>query len=165
MDYTIVDSPLGRLLAASSARGLCLVGLADDDAGLERELHRAYPQAQLRRDDGGLAAIAAALTAYLVGRGPCPELPLDLPGTPFQRRVWEALRAIPYGETRSYRQIAEGLGLGPGAARAVGGACAANPVALVIPCHRAVGSDGRLQGFRWGLERKRALLALERQRG
>lgn len=165
MHYTIVNSPLGRLLAASSARGLCLVGLADDDASLERELRHAYPQAQLCRDDGGLAAIAAALTAYLAGRGPCPALPLDLPGTPFQRRVWEALRTIPYGETRSYRQIAEGLGLGPGAARAVGGACAANPVALVVPCHRAVGSDGRLQGFRWGLERKRALLALERPRG
>ncbi len=165
MHYTIVDSPLGRLLAAASAQGLCLVGLADDDASLEQELRRTYPQAQLQRDDAGLAAIAAALTDYLTGRGPCSELPLDLPGTPFQRRVWEALRAIPYGETRSYGQIAEGLGLGPGAARAVGGACAANPVALVVPCHRAVASNGRLQGFRWGLERKQALLALERHAG
>lgn len=163
--YTIASSRLGWLLVAATERGLCRVAFGEDVATLESELCRAFPQAQLQCDDAWLAVIATGLTDYLAGRGPCPDAPLDLPGTPFQRRVWEALRTIPYGETCSYRQIAEGLGLGHGAARAVGGACAANPVALVVPCHRAVASNGRLQGFRWGLERKRALLALERQRG
>src|SRR5699024_11166922 len=105
---------------------------------------------------------AAGLRAYLEGRASCDGLPVDAPGTPFQRRVWAALRAIPYGETRTYGQIAEGMGLGRGAARAVGAACGANPVSLAIPCHRAVGSDGKLHGFRWSIERKRRLLALER---
>ncbi len=163
IDYTIAGSPLGWLLVAATARGLCRVAFGEDVAALESELHRAFPQARIVRDDARLAAIATGLTSYLEGRGPCPDAPLDLPGTPFQRRVWEALRAIPYGETRTYGQIAAALDLGPGAARAVGGACAANPVALVVPCHRAVASDGWLQGFRWGLERKRALLDMERQ--
>jgi len=161
--YTIVNGPLGWLLVAATGRGLCRVAFGEEVAALETGLRRAHPQARIARDDARLAAIATGLTGYLEGRGPCPDAPLDLRGTPFQRRVWEALRAIPYGETRSYGQIAAALGLGPGAARAVGGACAANPLALVVPCHRAVGSDGRLQGFRWGLERKRALLAIERK--
>lgn len=160
--YTIINSPLGWLLVAATERGICRIAFGEDVAALESELRRAFPQARIARDDAMLAAIATGLADYLAGRGPCPDLPLDLPGTPFQRRVWEALRAIPHGETRSYGQIAAALGLGPGAARAVGGACAANPVALLVPCHRAVGRDGGLQGFRWGLERKRALLELER---
>ncbi|NTU81786.1 MAG: methylated-DNA--[protein]-cysteine S-methyltransferase [Chloroflexales bacterium] len=160
--YAIFDSPFGRVLAAATERGLCLVGLGEDDAALEAELRADYPRAALRRDDGALAGAAEALAAYLAGHGPCADLPLDAPGTPFQRRVWAALCAIPCGETRTYGQIAEGLGMGRGAARAVGAACGANPVSLVIPCHRAVGSDGKLHGFRWGIERKRRLLELER---
>jgi AraC family transcriptional regulator of adaptative response/methylated-DNA-[protein]-cysteine methyltransferase len=163
--YAIVDSALGLALIARTARGVCWLGLGDDGAQLEAELRRDRPGAALRRDDGALAAEAAAVRAYLAGDGPCAELPLDLQGTPFQRRVWAALRAIPYGETRTYGQIAAGLGLGPGAARAVGGAGAANPVSLLVPCHRAVGADGKLRGFRWQLERKRALLELERRGG
>lgn len=163
--YTIASSRLGWLLVAATERGLCRVAFGEDVAALETELRRAYPEAQLRRDDARLASTATELTDYLAGRGPCPDAPLDLPGTPFQRRVWEALRAIPYGETRTYGQIVAALGLGPGAARAVGRACAANPVALLVPCHRAVGGNGRLQGFRWGLERKRALLDLEGHAG
>jgi O-6-methylguanine DNA methyltransferase len=163
--YGIVESSMGLALIARTARGVCWLGLGDDGAALEAELRRDRPGAQLRHDDGALAAEGAAVAAYLAGDGPCAELPLDLPGTPFQRRVWEALRAIPYGETRTYGQIAAALGLGPGSARAVGGAGAANPVSLLVPCHRAVGADGKLRGFRWQLERKRALLELERRGG
>jgi O-6-methylguanine DNA methyltransferase len=165
ISYGIFDSPLGRALAAATGRGLCMLGLGDDDAALEAELRADYPQAALLRDDAAIVSTAAALTDYLEGRGPCAELPLDAPGTPFQQRVWSALQAIPYGETRTYGQIAEALGMGRGAARAVGAACGANPVSLVIPCHRAVGSDGKLHGFRWSIERKRRLLELERRSG
>ncbi len=162
LSYTIVAGPLGLVLAAATELGLARVGLGDDAAALEAALRADFPRAALRRDDAGLDWAAAGLLAYLEGRGRCDGLPLDARGTPFQHRVWAALRAIPYGETRTYGQLAEGLGLGRGAARAVGAACGANPVALVIPCHRAVGSDGRLHGFRWGLARKARLLALER---
>jgi O-6-methylguanine DNA methyltransferase len=161
LTYALTDSPLGRVLLASTARGICWLGLGDDSV-LEDELRRDHPGASLRRDDEALGAAIAAVVAYLEGAGPCAELPLDLRGTPFQQKVWGALRAIPYGETRTYGQIAASLGLGPGAARAVGGAGAANPVSLLVPCHRAVGSDGKLHGFRWQIERKRALLELER---
>jgi O-6-methylguanine DNA methyltransferase len=161
--YTVFPSPLGLVLLAGSGRGLCWLGMGDDGAALEAELRRDYPRAAPVRDDRALAAEAAAVGAYLAGRGPCAGLPLDVAGTPFQLRVWEALRAVPYGETRTYGQIAAALGLSPGAARAVGAAGGANLVSLVIPCHRAVGGDGRLRGFRWGLERKAALIALERR--
>lgn len=160
--YTLVESELGLVLLASSRHGLCWLGLGDAPGELEAELRRDLPREALVRDTRALADEAAALAAYLAGRGPCAELPLDLRGTPFQLRVWAALRAIPYGETRSYGQIAAGLSLGPGAARAVGAAGAANLVSLLVPCHRAVGADGSLRGFRWGLRRKASLLALER---
>ncbi|NTW98201.1 MAG: methylated-DNA--[protein]-cysteine S-methyltransferase [Oscillochloris sp.] len=159
--YTIVDSPLGRLLVAATDRGVCAVSLGDDDAHLERELRAEYPRAELARDDLTGEAVAEIL-AYLSGQRPRLDLALDVPGTAFQRQVWQALQAIPYGETRTYLQIAEGLG-NPRAVRAVGRACATNPASLVVPCHRAVGSDGKLHGFRWGLQRKQALLDLERR--
>jgi AraC family transcriptional regulator of adaptative response/methylated-DNA-[protein]-cysteine methyltransferase len=161
--YGVAGSPLGHVLLARTARGVCWLGLGDDEAQLEAELRRDRPGATLRRDDQALTTETGAVRAYLAGAGPCAELPLDLRGTPFQRRVWAALRAIPYGETRTYGQIAASLGLGPGSARAVGGAGAANPVSLLVPCHRAVGGDGKLRGFRWQIERKRALLELERR--
>jgi len=125
------------------------VALGDDDAALERTL----PRAGVRRDDA-LAGLARRVAAG------DPDVPLDVCGTPFQWRVWRALQAIPAGETRSYREIAEAVGR-PSAVRAVGAACGANPVALVIPCHRAVRTDGGLGGYRWGLERKAALLGSE----
>lgn len=163
ISYTIFPSPLGLVLAAATADGgLCMVGLGDDAGALEAELRVDFPRAEPRRDDAGLAWACEGLLAYLEGRGDCDRLPVDAPGTPFQRRVWAALKAIPYGQTRTYGQVAEELGLGRGAARAVGAACAANPVSLAIPCHRAVGSDGKLHGFRWSLERKARLLELER---
>ncbi|MEI8308526.1 MAG: methylated-DNA--[protein]-cysteine S-methyltransferase [Chloroflexales bacterium] len=158
--YTIVDSPLGRLLVAATARGICAVSMGDDDVYLERELRAEYAQAEMVRDDLMSDAVTMIL-AYLGGQMPRMDLPLDVQATAFQRQVWQALQAIPYGETRTYVQIAESLG-NRKAVRAVGRACAMNPVSLVVPCHRVVGSDGKLHGFRWGLERKQALLDMEK---
>ncbi len=158
--YTITASPLGRLLVAATERGLCAVSLGDADPPLEAALRAEYPSAEVRRDDEGLGRWVAALMRYLHGQAPRLALPLDIQATAFQRQVWEALRAIPYGATRSYGEVARALGR-PAAARAVARACAANPVALVIPCHRVVRGDGGLGGYRWGLDRKRALLARE----
>ncbi|MEI7772487.1 MAG: methylated-DNA--[protein]-cysteine S-methyltransferase [Chloroflexales bacterium] len=158
--FTIVDSPLGRLLVAATARGVCAVSLGDADDHLEYELRAEYRMAEIVRDDAIGAAVDVIL-AYLGGQAPSMDLPLDVQATAFQRQVWQALQAIPYGETRTYMQIADGLG-NPKAVRAVGRACATNPVSLVVPCHRAVGSDGKLHGFRWGLERKQALIDMEK---
>jgi AraC family transcriptional regulator of adaptative response/methylated-DNA-[protein]-cysteine methyltransferase len=162
--YTIVDCPLGLVLVAATDRGICAVSLGSVSADLEAELHADYPRAQVVRDDAALATAATALQEYLRGERLQVALPLDIQATAFQRRVWEALQHIPYGETRTYKQIAEDLG-NPAAVRAVGRACATNPVSLVVPCHRAIGSDGKLHGYRWGLERKQALLELEQQNG
>ncbi len=161
ISYGIVEGPLGLVLLGATARGLCWLGLGNDGAALLAELQRDYPRASVAPHERALREAADAMLAYLAGHGPCAELSLDLPGTPFQRRVWAALGAIPYGETRSYGALAAALGLSPGAARAVGAACGANRISLVVPCHRAVGGDGKLHGFRWGLQRKAALLALE----
>jgi AraC family transcriptional regulator of adaptative response/methylated-DNA-[protein]-cysteine methyltransferase len=159
--YTTVDCPLGRLLVAATARGVSAVSLGDSDAGLEAALRAEYPSAEVHRDDGGLREWVDALLRHLNGDQPHLCLPLDVQATGFQARVWQELRAIPYGSVRSYGQIARALGQ-PRAARAVGRACATNPAAVVIPCHRAVGENGSLVGYRWGLERKRQLLERER---
>jgi AraC family transcriptional regulator of adaptative response/methylated-DNA-[protein]-cysteine methyltransferase len=158
--FTTVACPLGRLLIAATARGVCTVRLGDDDVVLGRGLAREFPQAELARDDAGLRRWAATLLRYLNGGRPRLDLPLDIRGTAFQWRVWRALRRIGYGTTRTYGQLARALGE-PGAARAVARACAANPVALVIPCHRVVRGDGGPGGYRWGARRKRWLLARE----
>jgi AraC family transcriptional regulator of adaptative response/methylated-DNA-[protein]-cysteine methyltransferase len=160
--YTIVDSALGRLLVGATERGLCAVSLGANDTALERALAHEYPAAARRRDDAGLGAWAQAIVAGVAAGRPPRDLPLDVQGTAFQRRVWEALRAIPPGETRAYGELARALGQ-PAAARAVAGACAANHVALVIPCHRVVRGDGELGGYKWGVERKEQLLAREKQ--
>ncbi len=163
--YTIVDSPsplpLGRLMVAATTRGVCAVRLGRSDAALEAELAREHPDAELRRDGAPLAPWVNTLLRHLAGQAARLDLPLDVEATAFQRRVWQALRAIPYGETRSYGAVAEAIGQ-PGAARAVARACAANPVALVIPCHRVVRGDGDPGGYRWGVARKRLLLEQER---
>lgn len=159
--YTIVACPLGRLLVAATGRGVCAVSLGEDDGGMERALRDEYPAAQLQRDDDALRAWVAALLDHLAGQRPHLDLPLDVQATAFQWRVWEQLRAIPYGSTRSYSEIARALGQ-PTAARAVARACATNPVALIVPCHRVVREDGSASGYRWGLERKQSLLAQER---
>ena len=159
--YTLVASPLGRLMVAATERGVCFVSLGDADETLEAALRGDYHAAELVRDDEGLGETVQAILAYIAGIRPRLNLPLDIQGTAFQWRVWEALRAIPYGETRTYAQLAEAIDE-PKAARAVGHACATNPVSLVIPCHRAVRTDGSLGGYRWGLSRKEALLAQEK---
>ncbi len=159
--FGIVRSSLGRLLVAATARGVCAVCLGDDDAALERGLRGEFPAAEIARDDAGLGDWIGGIAAHLEGARPHVGLPLDIQATAFQRRVWEELRRIPYGETRSYGEVARAIGR-PTAARAVARACAANPVALVVPCHRVVRGDGGLGGYRWGAARKAALLEKER---
>jgi AraC family transcriptional regulator of adaptative response/methylated-DNA-[protein]-cysteine methyltransferase len=160
IDYTTVESPLGRMLIAATERGVCAVSLGDDDAALERGLRDEYPAAQIGRDDAALRVWVEPVLARVEGPGPHPDLPLDVRASAFQQRVWHELRAIPWGSTRSYGELAQALGQ-PNAARAVARACATNPVAIVNPCHRVVAADGGLSGYRWGAERKRALLERE----
>lgn len=160
--YTIVESPLGRLLVAATGRGLTAVSLGDDDERLEAYLFDEYPAAEIERDDERLAEAVGAVLACIRGEEPNLDLPIDVQATAFQWRVWNALRAIPVGETRSYSQIANVLGK-PRAARAVARACATNRVAILIPCHRVVRESGELGGYRWGIERKRRLLSTEHE--
>ncbi len=159
--YTIADCPLGRLLVAATERGICAVSLGEADATLEAALRHEYPAAQIQRDEASLGQWLSAFLNYLSGRQPDLNLPVDVQATAFQWQVWEALRAIPSGSTRSYSEVAQQLGQ-PKATRAVARACATNPVALVIPCHRVVRQDGHLGGYRWGLERKQHLLEQEK---
>jgi AraC family transcriptional regulator of adaptative response/methylated-DNA-[protein]-cysteine methyltransferase len=161
ISYTIVDCPLGRLLVAATDRGVCAVYLGSNDAFLASTLYHEFPKSEISCDGQELGRWIAPLLVHLDGRQPHLDLPLDVQATAFQRRVWEELRAIPYGSTRTYGEIARSLGQ-PSAARAVGRACATNPTSVVVPCHRAVRGDGGLGGYRWGLERKRALLDQER---
>lgn len=162
IQYTIVDSYLGRMLVAATPQGICVVSFGEEDAGLEEALRKEYPHASAIYRENSLQEWVEALSDYLDGRRPALDLPLDVQATAFQWQVWNELRKIPRGETRTYRQIAEALGQ-PKAARAVGHACATNPVAVVNPCHRVVRSDGRLGGYRWGLKRKEMLLERERE--
>jgi AraC family transcriptional regulator, regulatory protein of adaptative response / methylated-DNA-[protein]-cysteine methyltransferase len=159
--YAIADSPLGRLLVAATERGVCFVSLADSDATLEAALAHEYPAATIRRADARLGEWIDVVVRHLGGDHNI-DLPLDVQATAFQWRVWAALKAIPYGDTRSYSQVAAALG-DRNAVRAVARACATNPVALVIPCHRVVREGGAMGGYRWGADRKRALL--EREQG
>ncbi|HEX3183316.1 MAG TPA: bifunctional DNA-binding transcriptional regulator/O6-methylguanine-DNA methyltransferase Ada [Pyrinomonadaceae bacterium] len=161
ISYTIAASPLGRLLVAVTERGVCAVRMGDTDAELENDLRGEFPAATIRRDDAALREPVNKVLDHLTNREPQLDLPLDIRATAFQRQVWEKLRAIPYGQTVSYGDVAKALGK-PGAVRAVGRACATNPVALVIPCHRVVREDRSLGGYRWGLERKQQLLDRER---
>ncbi|MDH7479893.1 MAG: methylated-DNA--[protein]-cysteine S-methyltransferase [Syntrophomonadaceae bacterium] len=158
--YAIAESPLGRLLVAATGNGICAVSLGESDSDLIQALAREYPAAEIREDGSGLGEWVEALLKYLGGWQPHLDLPLDLRVTAFQQRVYQELRAIPYGETRTYQEVAAALGQ-PGAVRAVARACAANPAALLVPCHRVLRKDGRPGGYRWGLERKARLLALE----
>ena len=160
IEYTIVDSPLGRLLVAATERGICRIGLDDSDEVLEETLRHEYPAAEIRRDGGRLSPWLETLIHYLAGEQPHLDLPLDIRATAFQWRVWEELRAIPFGQTRSYSAIARAIGQ-PQARRAVAQACKQNPVPLVIPCHRVVREDGDPGGYRWGPERKQRLLEQE----
>ncbi|MGE0154510.1 MAG: bifunctional DNA-binding transcriptional regulator/O6-methylguanine-DNA methyltransferase Ada [Reyranellaceae bacterium] len=167
IDYAIAPSPLGKLLVAATPRGVCAVFLGDSEALLQAELRQDFPAATIARDEAALKPRLQAVLARLEGRKrtaiAARDLPLDIRATAFQWQVWQALTEIPEGQTRTYGEIAAALGH-PKAARAVGRACATNPVSIVVPCHRAVGSTGSLTGYRWGLKRKRTLLEREKAR-
>src|SRR5208337_1105198 len=162
--YTIASSPLGRMLIAATDKGICAIQFANSDHELQQGLMREFPFATRRRDDQALAEWGVNLTRLMQRGEPNPSLPLDIRATVFQRRVWEVLQKIPRGETRSYSAVAKKIGM-PKATRAVARACAANPVAVAIPCHRVIREDGNLGGYRWGLERKEQLLAMEKEAG
>jgi AraC family transcriptional regulator of adaptative response/methylated-DNA-[protein]-cysteine methyltransferase len=155
--YALAQSPLGWLLVAATARGICQIAFGDDPGELAEGLRAAFPQAELKQMDRELSYAVEAVVAELSESRGAGSLPFDVRATAFQTRVWRALQGIPRGETRTYSQIAEALG-SPRAVRAVANACASNPLAVLVPCHRVVGKDGSLTGYRWGLERKRRLL-------
>jgi AraC family transcriptional regulator, regulatory protein of adaptative response / methylated-DNA-[protein]-cysteine methyltransferase len=161
--YAVSDSPLGRLLIAATDKGVCSIQFARSDGELLEGLKREFPFAVRKRDEGALQAWTGALLAKMTGKELDAALPLDIRATAFQRRVWTYLQSIPFGATRSYSQVAKAIGQ-PSASRAVARACATNPVAVAIPCHRVVREDGNISGYRWGVERKKALLEIE-QRG
>jgi AraC family transcriptional regulator of adaptative response/methylated-DNA-[protein]-cysteine methyltransferase len=167
IDFTTVESDYGRVLVAATQRGIAAVFLGDSDRKLEQDLKHDFPAADIVRNDAALAPRVKGVLARLYGRKPsaldAPDVPLDIVGTAFQWKVWKALTEIPAGETRTYGEIARSIGE-PAAARAVGRACATNQAAAVIPCHRAVGRDGAITGYRWGTARKAQLLAEERRR-
>jgi AraC family transcriptional regulator of adaptative response/methylated-DNA-[protein]-cysteine methyltransferase len=165
--FLVADCMLGSLLVAATERGLCMVALGDDASALEQELRGRFPAAAIElaaNDDERLGASARALLASMTEHPVAFDLPLDLRATAFEQRVWRLLRTIPRGETRSYSAVAAELGQ-PRAVRAVARACARNPLALVVPCHRVVGKSGQLTGYRWGTARKQRLLELERAGG
>jgi AraC family transcriptional regulator of adaptative response/methylated-DNA-[protein]-cysteine methyltransferase len=160
--YTCADSPLGRMLIAATDRGICSIQFARSDGELMEGLKREFPFAARKVDEGGLRSWVSALLKHMQGTDLDSTLPLDIRATAFQRRVWTYLQSIPFGDTRSYSQVARAVGR-PTACRAVARACATNPVAVAIPCHRVVREDGSMGGYRWGIERKKALLAMERR--
>ncbi len=160
--FTTVETPLGWALVAATGRGICMTALGDDRAALEADLRRCFPAALIWPADAVLTQWAERIVGFITRPQTQPDLPLDISGTAFQAQVWRALQKIPPGRTTSYREVAETLGR-PQAVRAVARAIASNNLALLVPCHRVIRSDGELSGYRWGVERKRALLARERE--
>ena len=159
--YTVADSPLGRMLIAATEKGICAIQFGRTDNELIEGLKREFPFAVRKNDDGGLKSWVNALVRHIRGKDLNSSLPLDIRATAFQRRVWTYLQSIPFGETKSYSEVAKAIGE-PRACRAVARACATNPVAVAIPCHRVVREDGSMGGYRWGMERKKSLLQMER---
>ena len=159
--YTVADSPLGRMLIAATEKGICAIQFGRTDNELIEGLKREFPFAVRKNDDGGLKSWMNALVRHIRGKDLNSSLPLDIRATAFQRRVWTYLQSIPFGETKSYSEVAKAIGE-PRACRAVARACATNPVAVAIPCHRVVREDGSMGGYRWGMERKKSLLQMER---
>lgn len=158
--FAIAASTLGAILVAASEKGICCILLGDDPDLLARDLQDRFPRAELQGADADFDAAVARVVGFVEAPQLGLDLPLDVRGTAFQQRVWQALRAVPAGQTVSYGELAARLGM-PAGARAVAGACAANPIAVAVPCHRVVRNDGAISGYRWGVERKRALLARE----
>jgi len=159
--FTVVPSMLGPLLVAATEQGVCCIEFGADEDTLRASLTQRFPAAKLETNDDRLREWVAQLTRFIDTPGHALKLPLDVQGTVFQRRVWKALQSIPAGRTASYSEVAAAIGQ-PLAHRAVASACAANKLAVAIPCHRVVRTDGKLGGYRWGLERKQRLLANER---
>jgi len=160
--YAIVPSPLGHMMVAATSRGLCAVRFGESAMELEGDLHEEFEAAEISRDDAALRPYVQPLLANLRGENPTIDLPLDVRATAFQKKVWDELRRIPRGETRSYSEVAHAIG-DDKAVRAVARACASNPVAIAVPCHRVVRSDGDISGYRWGVERKKKLLEQEQR--
>jgi len=158
--FSVVSSPFGRLLVATTASGVCAVKLGESDDELARDLRAEYPAAEIQQGEPARQEWVRAIVQHLKGELPALDLPIDVRATAFQWKVWRALQAIPYGETSGYAEVARAIGR-PRAARAVARACATNPVCVVIPCHRVVQSDGGVGGYRYGVERKKKLLAKE----
>jgi len=161
--FAVGTCSLGSILVAASERGVCAILLGDDPEALLHDLQNRFPRANLIDGDAGFEQLVAGVVGFVEAPGIGLDLPLDLSGTAFQQRVWKALQEIPPGETASYAEIARRIGA-PKAIRGVANACAANALAVAIPCHRVVRSDGGLSGYRWGIERKRALLEREAKR-
>ncbi len=164
ISYTIAPCSLGRVLVAATERGISAVYLGDRDSNLVAALRKEYPNAEIRSGSGENSKWVRAIVRHLAGSNPGLNLPTDVVATAFQRRVWEALRSIPLGETRTYSEVAHSIGQ-PSAIRAVARACATNPASIVVPCHRVVRTDGTLGGYRWGLGRKKLLLEREKIAG
>jgi AraC family transcriptional regulator of adaptative response/methylated-DNA-[protein]-cysteine methyltransferase len=162
INYTVADSPLGKLMVAATERGICAVSFGDSEDELRNELEQEFFSAEIMQDDSVLRDAVNAILKGMNGERIILSLPVDIRGSAFQMRVWSELRKIPYGETRSYGEIAEKLG-NRNAVRAVARACATNPVAVVTPCHRVIGADGKLSGYKWGIERKAELLKREKR--
>ena len=160
MNYTIVQTPLECMLIAATDRGIAWLGFGDSDAQAMVEIRADFPEVELTRDDAAVARYATPVMEFLQRKAPFPAIALDVAGTPFQRAVWDELCAIPVGATRAYGEIARRIGR-PDAPRATGAAVGANPVSILIPCHRALASNGSLHNYRYGLGRKRMLLELE----
>lgn len=158
--FTTAKCPMGRVILAATPKGICWLSFGDTDKEMEVALHAEFPKAEVNRDNKSLKPWMDELARHFAGEQPHLDLPLDVRATAFQRRVWDALLAIPYGETRSYKEVAEAIGE-PRAVRAVARACATNPVAVVVPCHRVIGTDGKLHGYAGGLHRKKKLLEAE----
>jgi AraC family transcriptional regulator of adaptative response/methylated-DNA-[protein]-cysteine methyltransferase len=161
--FTVMPCTLGQVLVAATERGVCAVKLGDDAPALEQLLRHEFSAAEITRDDVAHRYWVESILQFVAGRAPHLDLPLDVRATAFQKQVWDALQRIPYGETRSYADVAEAIGQ-PKAVRAVAQACGANPTALIVPCHRVVAKDGSLGGYHWGTERKRRLLQQEAEK-
>lgn len=164
IEFTVTQSPLGMLLVATTDQGVCCIEFGSSKKALQERLKKCFPAARLQQNDGDLRRWVAQITAFIQTPRHGLKLPLDIQGTAFQLRVWKALQAIPPGRTASYRDVATAIGQ-PKAHRAVARACSTNKLAVAIPCHRVVRTDGGLGGYRWGLERKRRLIALEKAAG
>lgn len=165
ISYAVASTPLGKLMLAATEQGVCFIQITEDEKTFLKDIRHKYPNSSIAPVSGKhkkqVADWMTTINGYLKGKNEFPEIPLDVKGTDFQLKVWKLLRKIPSGELRSYKEVAKAAGR-PKAVRAIASACARNAVALVIPCHRVVHSDGSISGYRWGIKRKQTLINLEK---